>query len=122
MKNNTFIAASSLGAAFTMPVCGFLISYLGWESVFYFTGELCSKLSQFKNNTCTDFSGGIGFIWSVLWFTIIYDTPAKHPRITEEERHEIETAIGSTTSKSKPKSVPWKAILTAPPVWTFSRI
>lgn len=41
MDRSKFMAnmmASSLGAAVAMPVCGFLISYLGWESVFYVTG------------------------------------------------------------------------------------
>lgn len=39
--------ASSLGAAIAMPVCGFLISYLGWESVFYFTGNFSFLFLQF---------------------------------------------------------------------------
>lgn len=42
MDRSKFIAnmmASSLGAAITMPICGFLISYLGWQSVFYATGK-----------------------------------------------------------------------------------
>lgn len=64
-------------------------------------------------------SGGIGFIWSIFWFTLIYDTPAKHPRISMKERMEIETAIGTSTSKKRPKHVPWKQILTAPPVWAI---
>ena len=43
MDRSKFVAnmmASSLGAAIAMPVCGFLIEYIGWESVFYFTGNL----------------------------------------------------------------------------------
>lgn len=31
--------ASSLGAALTMPVCGFLIHHFGWPSTFYCTGK-----------------------------------------------------------------------------------
>lgn len=31
--------ASSLGAAITMPVCGFLIHHFGWPSTFYCTGK-----------------------------------------------------------------------------------
>lgn len=31
--------ASSLGAALTMPVCGYLIYHFGWGSVFYSTGK-----------------------------------------------------------------------------------
>ncbi|XP_070492520.1 sialin [Chironomus tepperi] len=92
--------ASALGAAITMPICGYFISWFGWESVFYLTG-------------------GIGVFWSICWFLLIFETPARHPRITPEERKEIEDAIGSTTSKTKPAYVPWKDILTAPCVWAI---
>ncbi len=57
--------------------------------------------------------------WSICWFTFIFESPAKHPRISEEERKEIEDAIGSSTSKKKPSYVPWKDILTAPCVWAI---
>lgn len=83
-----------------MPICGFLISWLGWQSVFYVTG-------------------GIGLLWSICWFVFIFETPAKHPRISEEERREIEDAIGTTTSKVKPSYVPWASILSAPCVWAI---
>lgn len=63
--------------------------------------------------------GGIGVFWSICWFLLIFETPARHPRITPEERKEIEDAIGSTTSKTKPTYVPWKEILTAPCVWAI---
>jgi ACS family sodium-dependent inorganic phosphate cotransporter len=76
------VAASSLGAAITMPVCGFLISSLGWESVFYVTGV-------------------VGLVWSIAWFFLVFDSPAQHPRISEEERRYIEGAIGDATSHDK---------------------
>ncbi|XP_057327307.1 putative inorganic phosphate cotransporter [Microplitis mediator] len=91
--------ASSLGAAITMPICGFLIASVGWESVFYLTG-------------------GISIIWSIAWFTLVYDSPAKHPRITNEERRFIEESIGTTSSK-KVHAVPWKFIFTSLPVWAI---
>lgn len=31
--------ASALGAAVTMPICGYFIAWFGWESVFYLTGK-----------------------------------------------------------------------------------
>lgn len=46
MDRSKFIAnmmASSLGAAITMPICGFLIESLGWASVFYVTGNIPRK-------------------------------------------------------------------------------
>lgn len=42
MDRSKFISnmmASALGAAITMPICGYLISWFGWPSVFYSTGE-----------------------------------------------------------------------------------
>lgn len=66
-----------------------------------------------------DILGGIGLVWSILWFWIIFETPAAHPRISPEERKEIEDAIGTTTSKKKPSYVPWAQILTSPCVWAI---
>ncbi|XP_053690562.1 sialin [Sabethes cyaneus] len=103
MDRSKFISnmmASSLGAAITMPICGFLIATLGWQSVFYFTG-------------------GISLLWSIIWFLVVFETPAQHPRITAEERNEIETAIGAVGKTKKPTYVPWKSILTSPPVWAI---
>ncbi|PBC26385.1 putative inorganic phosphate cotransporter isoform X2 [Apis cerana] len=91
--------ASSLGAALTMPICGFLIAYFGWESVFYVTGT-------------------IGLMWSIAWFLLIFDSPAQHPRISIEERRYIEESIGTTTT-TKRLSVPWKCIFLSIPVWSI---
>ena len=65
-----------------MPVCGFLIATVGWESVFYVTGV-------------------VGLVWSVVWFFVVFDSPAQHPRISQEERQYIESAIGEATSHGK---------------------
>ncbi|XP_065339933.1 sialin [Cloeon dipterum] len=103
MDRSKFIAnmmASSLGAALTMPMCGYLIAHLGWESVFYVTGT-------------------ISIVWSILWFLLVFDSPAEHPRIADEERRFIENAIGTGTAKGKPPSVPWGKMLTSLPVWAI---
>lgn len=106
MERSKFIAnmmASSLGAAITMPVCGFLIAQWGWESVFYITGV-------------------VGVIWSIGWFFFIYDSPAQHPRISIEERLDIETKIeegSGNRGTRKPSRVPWRAILASAPVWAI---
>lgn len=34
-------------------------------------------------------------MWSVAWFFLVYDTPAKHPRISIEEREYIERALAT---------------------------
>ncbi|XP_052864741.1 sialin [Anopheles cruzii] len=103
MDRSKFIAnmmASSLGAAITMPICGFLIATVGWQSVFYFTG-------------------GLGLLWSIIWFLVVFETPSEHPRISPEERNEIESAINAAGKKKKPSYVPWKSIITSAPVWAI---
>lgn len=105
LERSKFIAnmmASSLGAALTLPASGFLISTFGWASVFYVTGV-------------------VGLVWSILWFVLIFDSPAQHPRISKEERAEIESKIaeGEGGKSIKPSSVPWLKILTNLPVWSI---
>lgn len=88
--------ASALGAAVTMPICGFMISWFGWQSTFYLTGQCFQSNSRSIKSFKRQFliSGGVGVLWSLCWFLFIFETPAKHPRISDEERKEIEDAIG----------------------------
>jgi ACS family sodium-dependent inorganic phosphate cotransporter len=90
--------ASALGAALTLPVCGYLIDNLGWPIVFYVTGS-------------------IGLIWTTAWFYLVYDTPAQHPRINVEERENLERR--NTFNLVKNYETPWKQILTSAPMWAY---
>lgn len=58
-------------------------------------------------------------MWSICWFTFVYETPATHPRISPEERQEIEEAIGTSTSKKRPSHVPWGDLLSSHAVWAI---
>ncbi|XP_038222250.1 sialin isoform X2 [Zerene cesonia] len=91
--------ASSLGAALTMPICGFLIAHFGWESAFYFTGI-------------------IGVMWSVAWFAVVYDSPAQHPRISDHERNYLMKALPQDNNKGH-NPVPWRSLLSSPAVWAI---
>lgn len=81
MKLYWHILASGLGAAITLPICGLLISAWGWKSVFYITGI-------------------VGITWSAMWFNLVFETPAEHPRITEQERYYIESEIAKQSNPS----------------------
>jgi len=37
--------------------------------------------------------GVIAVIWSIMWFFLVYNSPAEHPRISGEERNYIEKAL-----------------------------
>jgi len=38
-------------------------------------------------------AGVIGVIWAVMWFFLVYNSPAAHPRISVEEKEYIERAL-----------------------------
>ena len=41
------------------------------------------------------YAGVLGLVWSVMWWFLVHDTPAKHPRISIEEREYIEMALAT---------------------------
>ncbi|XP_071526782.1 sialin-like isoform X4 [Panulirus ornatus] len=91
--------ASSLSVTFTLPMCGLVIDLYGWASAFYLTGML-------------------SVAWCILWFPLMHDNPAQHPRIKSEELSYIKVALAAGgSSKTSSKKVPWRQILTSLPVW-----
>ncbi|XP_049809038.1 sialin-like [Schistocerca nitens] len=87
-----------LGTVITMPVSGLLCNTsVGWPLVFYVFG-------------------GIGILWYIPWLFLVYDTPAKHPRIDPAERRYIEASLGKVPAKRK-LPIPWKKLLSTPGLW-----
>jgi len=72
---------TSVGTAVTYIVCGYLMDWLGWESVFYITGS-------------------IGLLWHICWTYLVYDSPRIHPTITEKELKYIENSLGNSIVKN----------------------
>lgn len=93
----TAYLGSSVGAALTNILGGFIIDAWGWEAVFYFTGIA-------------------GIVWFTAWFFLVFDSPAEHPRISASERNYIVDSLGKTVNKTRPP-IPWRAILTSLPAW-----
>ncbi|CAG2062474.1 unnamed protein product, partial [Timema podura] len=88
---------NSLGSALTLPLCGQLIHWFGWPSVFYVTGVL-------------------GTLWYAAWVLLMFDSPEKHPRISSNERNYILEQIGKAKTNEK-LSAPWLKIFTSVNVW-----
>ncbi len=63
-----------------MIFSGYLISWLGWSSVFYFTG-------------------GMTLLWGIFWMVLVYDSPEEHPWISEAEKTYIILSIGTDKSE-----------------------
>lgn len=99
-ERSKFVSAylgSSFGVFINYPLFGSIISMSCWENVFHFCGIF-------------------GTLWYIAWCFLVYDTPAKHPRISFEERQFIEHSLGDTIQK-KQYPTPWKEILTSKIVW-----
>ncbi|XP_044256036.1 sialin-like [Tribolium madens] len=96
----TALASTSIGFGLASLVGGVLIAHYGWPSIFYT-------------------AGGVALLWAILWFYFIYDSPRQHPRISREERDEIESRIKTDFRKVKLKfnDIPWRRIFASGPVW-----
>lgn len=91
----TVYAGGMMGVVIAMPVSGVLCDVFGWESVFYFFGI-------------------VGIVWSILWFFLVFNSPAEHPRITQEERDYIESHVGKRSQEQKANErTPWLKIFTS---------
>jgi len=61
-----FNIGASVGSMLAPPLVGFAILYYNWQSAFVITGA-------------------VGLVWATLWLWF-YHAPAKHPRLSDEER------------------------------------
>lgn len=68
-----FNTGSALGAIVAAPLLAWIALALGWRWVFLLTG-------------------GAGFLWAVAWL-VLYQPPAKNPRLTEAERAYLESEM-----------------------------
>lgn len=98
-------AGSQIGNVLTFPIAALLCNYGfdgGWPSIFYIIGSA-------------------GVIWFFAWTFLVFDSPAVHPRISEEEKSYIESSLrGRSAGKSKDNLVvPWVKILTSTRVWAI---
>ncbi|XP_039248733.2 sialin-like isoform X1 [Styela clava] len=96
-------AGGPFGNIIVWPLAGLLQTNFGWESVFYITGMM-------------------GCIWFVFWWVLIYDSPAEHPLISEEEKRYIQDSLGYTGNdesiNQRTRAVPWKTLLGSIRVWS----
>lgn len=72
----------TLGTVLTWPFVAFLMTHLGWVYAFYIPAIIV-------------------LFTTVLWFYNVYNSPAEHPRISEQEVKYIEASQGNTISRNQ---------------------
>ncbi|XP_063974434.1 putative inorganic phosphate cotransporter isoform X2 [Diachasmimorpha longicaudata] len=95
-------AGAQFGTVISMPLSGLLSKYGfsgGWPSIFYVFGA-------------------VGTIWCVAFLIWVHEDPEQHPKISEEEKKYILSALWGSAGSSSPP-VPWKSIMTSLPFWAI---
>ncbi|XP_066308770.1 probable anion transporter 1, chloroplastic [Miscanthus floridulus] len=86
-----------LGSVTGLAFSPLLIHKFGWPSVFYSFGSL-------------------GAVWVTTWATKAYSSPLEDPGISAAEKK----LISSQSTAGEPvKTIPWRLILSKPPVWAL---
>ncbi|CAA7406411.1 unnamed protein product [Spirodela intermedia] len=86
-----------LGSVIGFAFSPLLIDSFGWSSVFYSFGSL-------------------GSAWLVIWLNQAYSSPLEDPDLSSEERKLL---LGNNISKEPVTTIPWREILSKPPVWAL---
>jgi ACS family hexuronate transporter-like MFS transporter len=74
---------TAVGGVVAPPLIALILTYLNWRWIFFITGA-------------------IGLLWT-LWWRLEYFPPSQHPRLTDEELKELETAAAASTGGPKLK-------------------
>ncbi|RAL37331.1 hypothetical protein DM860_000025 [Cuscuta australis] len=86
-----------LGSVTGLAFSPMLIHKFGWPSVFFSFGSL-------------------GTVWFALWQSKSHSSPLDDPDLLPEEKKLI---LSNSVSKEPVKSIPWRQILSKPPVWAL---
>lgn len=93
--NGLVNAAAATGAVLAPPLIVWIFQLWGWRLAFVITGAL-------------------GFVWMAFWLRW-YWVPARHPRVTAEERELIE----APAARSNKRHVRWRELFGFPQTWAL---
>lgn len=100
LATGIFNSGTNVGAILAPLTVPFIAEFWGWQWAFIITGA-------------------IGFLWLILWITM-YDTPAKHKKVTPEELAYINSDKDEQTEdQTSTEKIPWTKLLTFRQTWAF---
>ncbi len=91
------VSGLTVGQMVAYPLTTWIVLHFSWPVVFYVNAVL-------------------GFVWAAAWLRYATDTPGQHPRISQEERHYIESNLAPKPAVP----LPLRAVFTAPSVFILS--
>lgn len=99
LATGIFNAGTSIGVVVALLVVPWILTYYGWQEVFWITGSF-------------------GFIWLIFWL-IFYRVPAKEKRLTTEEYEYITAGQDAVSEQKKKIPVKWSKLFSFPQTWAF---
>jgi len=90
-------SAIPMGTVFALVATPYIVQALGWEWAFYLFGA-------------------VGAVWFLFWQRSVVSKPTDDPAVTPEEMQIIHAGA---TPRADGEAVPWRALLTAMPVWAI---
>lgn len=93
------LLGGKLGIALTWPLMGLITYYSNWQAAFYITAAL-------------------SFVFAIVWWKVVADSPEKHPEISKTERDLIEESLELITTK-KQQFPPVFEMLQSMPFWAL---
>eukprot|EP01116_Phalansterium_solitarium_P019357 TRINITY_DN5368_c0_g1_i1.p1 TRINITY_DN5368_c0_g1~~TRINITY_DN5368_c0_g1_i1.p1 ORF type:complete len:495 (-),score=115.78 TRINITY_DN5368_c0_g1_i1:133-1617(-) len=101
---STISSGQYIGTIFALGSAPYMIEWIGWPFVFYFFGAL-------------------GFVWFVVGYKILTDTPSQHPRISPEEKSYIASHLAQGDASGEHvvalSDVPWKEFFIRMPCYAI---
>lgn len=92
-------AGAQFGTIISMPLSGLLAEH-SWPSIFYVFGLM-------------------GVVWSLAFLWTVYEDPSSSPKISEQEKNFINTALWGNGTADKSPAIPWKSIATSMPFYAI---
>lgn len=100
LATGIFNAGTSIGVVTALLIVPLILTYSGWQEVFWITG-------------------GLGFVWLIFWW-FLYEIPSRQKRLSAEEYAYITSGQEvSSTAPGSSKSIRWQKLFTFPHTWAF---
>ncbi|GAV05726.1 hypothetical protein RvY_15809-2 [Ramazzottius varieornatus] len=93
-------SGTQTGTVISLLLSGWIAEWAGWEWIFYTFGACAC-------------------VWYLFWVFLAFDSPERHPSISQVERAYIVGASGKSKVVVANPSVPWRKIFLSLPVWAI---
>jgi ACS family hexuronate transporter-like MFS transporter len=99
LATGLFNAGTSVGVVVALLLVPWILSFYGWQEVFWITGAL-------------------GFVWLIFWVWL-YEVPARQKRLGEAERAYILSGQDHEQQGADTQTVKWIKLFTFPQTWAY---